>query len=274
MRQTRYTLFVMLFAGGLASACTAIVAGKLSDTSDYGTASGTSSSSGSSSGDPDPCSLLYDNNSGDRDANACSDCITTSCKDPVAYFCQDGRPTSYLSNTLASCAQSPWNGRSPPGSGASFYACTKFATTTEVPNDPTSEGAHEAVANNCINANCMQGGAPPCRLCEVSIQKPGSGSDYALMKNDACGSCVAQACAAELSSCCDTQPMNDYVQYCAYTALSKNKTACLALANADPEDAGPNNSYGYQQEDKTCLSSLKTCFASCFSKCQAVTTGQ
>jgi len=242
------------------TACTAIVLGKIGDTGDYKTVAA-SSSSGSSL---DQCSLVKgDYSAGDRDANACSTCIETSCASDVAYACNAGSSKSPKPwfDDLKKCAQSPWNGFSPPSAAGTgtYYACKKYETPATPISDNGSDTEREPLSHNCVNEKCLQGGTPPCKMCEVHIRKSPSDPTEALLRNDPCGKCMVERCAATLVKCCDTGGMSDFVARCAFTADPANKAACRELGKDKP-DAGERSNTYYDDAGGRCLDDLKSCF--------------
>jgi hypothetical protein len=253
----RLVLATVVLAG-FGTACTAIVLGKVSDSDGYTTLA--PGKTPPSPGELDECSLLRSNsNQGDRDANACSDCIQTSCPTDVAFACnRDKTPKSWFSK-MKDCAQDPWQNFRPPTEPSGFYSCKTYETPAEVISDNGSDAERESAAHNCITAKCLSGELPACKRCEVSINKPGSTSEKALLRDDACGKCMVESCEAVLVRCCNLEPMQEFVQKCAFTNSPSNKAACLELGNADP-DAGRDKTDTYNAEDTQCLKDLAACF--------------
>lgn len=223
----------------VATACTAIVAGKLSDTSDYKTSATPTQ--------PSACDLV------EGDANTCSTCIQTNCANEVAYACNNGIQEKKWFSTMQECAKNPQY------FDKYDWGCSTYADAEAVAADPGSDTQQEAVAHNCITSNCLQGATPDCKRCDVGIQKSSNETTTANLADDACGSCIVANCYSQLLSCCDVQgPINDFIQYCAYTALSTNKTKCQALAN-DGDAAAPTF-MAYEDAGIQCFDLLSQCF--------------
>lgn len=254
------------------TACTAIVLGKLSATDFPLEEAGTSNSSSSSGSAPGPCSLLADQfgNQAPVPDNQCSTCIATTCKDEVTYACNpSGQPKQWFQK-LGVCAQRPYAGFAPPEAGteADSYGCTTYADAGPAISDHGSDAEHEQASKICVQNNCMQGVTPACRLCVVSIAKTNS---ISYLADDPCGSCIAQNCQSEIVACCDSQPMQDYVKHCAFTAdTSTNKGLCQELGDAAVGDGGRfDGPRGYETNDQVCMARLAACYqASCLSSCQ------
>ena len=262
MIERRFILATTLLAG-LATACTAIVLGKVSDSEDYKVVPTGSSSSGSTL---DECSLLKSvGSSGDHDANACSTCIEANCKADIDYACNKERKPIQKDwfGEMQSCAQKPWNGYAPPPESNS-WSCKLYATPKPPISDNGSDSQREPEAHNCINTKCMQGALPDCKRCEVHIKKTSSQDDV-LLRDDPCGKCLVETCPALLVECCDTAPMDDFVQYCAFTKDTANKDKCLALGTT-PADAGTVKSY--DDAGTQCFKKLAACFNAGCSQCK------
>jgi hypothetical protein len=249
------------------SACTLLVMGKIGDTGDYPLGAGPSGTSGSSGATTDECSLTagsrtYDT---DRDANACSECIATECKTHVEYACNRGENNQKKPwfESLSNCAKNPWENYIPPGSGASFYACTSYAQ-----KQPAIAGEDEAAKKRaseiCVHDKCLQGDLPACKLCEVHTEKTGT-SERALLRDDPCGKCLVEGCPEVIIACCGTEPMGDFVEHCAYTNDPPKKALCKELGSSVPDSGDKYRNYNDAGDE--CLSALSACFkANCASK--------
>lgn len=240
-----------------ATACTALVAARLSETNDYAVDGSTLTASSSGSAD-DKCDLLADNYT-TYDANPCSTCISTKCTEAVDFACQKGTKNTAKSwfSTMKECAQNPWNGAYPPNSGASFYSCKGYAQAQPPISSNGDDSQKKRESEICINQNCMQGDTPECRLCEISKQKTGV-SDRALLRDDPCGSCLVDNCGAEIVACCDEGPRSDIIEACAFTADPWNKTVCKELGKTNPDGGDDHSRYGDAGDE--CLSRISTCF--------------
>lgn len=259
MVSTRLLLITISLAS-LASACTAIVLGKVGETSDYKTVP--------SIGAPtkaDECSLLTARTGNELDANVCSDCIQTKCKPEVDFACNAGKTEKPWFSQMKSCAQGPFV---TPGQGFDDNDCKTY-TDAEAPiSDKGSDTQKEIEAHNCITNNCLQGTTPFCRQCEVSVRKSEAEAVQARLQDDPCGSCLATKCQVELVQCCATLPLQNFVQKCAFTANAQNKAACLELGKTIP-DAGEDinrNDYRDGSVNVSCRDLISSCFKA---KCQA-----
>lgn len=274
---THRLVMTAITLASLGTACTAIVLGKIGDTGDYKTVpTGGSSSSGTPL---DECSLLKGNSAGDRDANACATCIQTSCTSDVAYACNNTPASSGGSSRtspkpwfddLKTCAKEPWNGFPPPQSSSSgsfsSWGCKKFETTEPTVSDKGSDTEREPLAHNCVTNNCLQGDTPPCKMCEVHIQKSAADPTEALLRDDDCGKCLVANCQPTLVKCCATPAMHDFVARCAFTKVETNKAACGELGKAMP-DGGPGFLRNYEDAGVQCLNELSACYtAKCAGK--------
>lgn len=251
----RRLLFAGIVLGAFASACTAIVLGKIGDTADYQD-NGASSSGGTAVSDE--CSLLAVSYGSDRDANACSECITTSCKEHVEYACNRGNESEGKKPwfaDLSDCAKNPWIDYGPPGSGASFYDCKVYDNPDTKPIASEDEAAKKRAAEICVRDSCLTGELPACKLCEVHTKKPGV-DERALLRDDPCGKCLSESCLPDLVRCCSSDAVRDFVEPCAYTVEPDNLVKCRHLGAAD---AGANTTY-YDSTDRACLTSISACF--------------
>lgn len=264
---THRLVILAIAVASLGTACTAIVLGKIGETGDYKTVP----TLGSSSGSPlDRCSLLKGETfsaSSDHDANACATCIETRCKDDVAYACNNSSGTKAKPwfDDLKKCAQNPWNGLAPPaessgGSSNTSYGCKSYETPATPISDNGSDTEREPKSHNCVNTNCLQGGTPACKMCEVHIRKSQADPTEALLRNDPCGKCFVDKCPETLVKCCDTGGMYDFVDRCAFTADPANKAACRELGNPGKPDAGDRSNTFYNDAGVQCLNDLKRCF--------------
>ena len=235
---TRVVVVGVLLAGCVASACTAIVGAKLSDTSDYGTADTPTA--------PGACALIQEG-----DANTCSTCIQTKCSDEVAYACNGGIQEKQWFSELQNCAQNP------EVTSSLEWGCEPYQKLEPVASDPGSDTQQEELAHNCVTNNCLAGATPDCKRCDVQIQKSSADPTYAQLSDDACGQCIVQNCYTQLLNCCSTAPIADFIEKCAYTALPTNKTTCVSLANPD---AGSVDTSEYDDAGTQCLGSLSQCF--------------
>jgi hypothetical protein len=239
-------LFSTMTLALFATACTAIVAGKLGDTGDYKRSDSTSTTSGTL----DECSLLMV----ESQKNECSDCIETKCKSDVEYACQrDGKQKKEWFSSLASCAQGPYLGFE---SGYS-YRCDDF----ESPGEPISgddDAARRRNAELCVKNKCLVGATPPCALCPVKVQKTGI-QEFAKLGESDCGKCLEENCKGEIVQCCGTNVVSEYVAKCSYTRDATNRAKCNELAgDFDPKDAG---SATYETaEGKACQTTVRACF--------------
>ncbi|HVH40860.1 MAG TPA: hypothetical protein VM925_00910 [Labilithrix sp.] len=255
MHTHRLVLSTILLAS-FGTACTALVLGKIGDTDDYKT--GTTSSSGATA-DADKCSLLqadnYYNSSTLRDANACSDCITTNCAEHVEYACNRAEPNRRKEwfATLSRCAQNPWWSYSPPGSGASSYGCSAYLKEQD-PIAGEDESAKKRASEICVYDHCLNKDIPDCFLCEVHTQKTGV-TEEALLRDDPCGKCLVEGCPEVIVACCGSEPMRDFVEPCAYTNDPDNKVKCQELASPD---AGSHRRYGDAGDE--CLAAMSACY--------------
>lgn len=252
-----------------ATACTALVAARLSETNDYAVDGSTLTASSSGSVD-DKCDLLavprYSSR-GAPDANACSTCIGTKCSAAVDYACQRGtdKQAKDWFSTMQGCAQSPYDGFSPPGSGASFYGCGSYRDEKEPISSNGDDSERKRESEICIHDNCMQGTLPPCVLCEISMQKTGV-EESQLLSDDPCGSCLYTQCLSKIVGCCSEQSTRDIVRHCAFTADSWNKTVCNELGKTTP-DAGKYQTY--DDAGDQCLFDIADCFKQhCVSACK------
>lgn len=239
-----------------ATACSAIVAAQLGDTGDF-SRDGSARSPGSED-ELDECSLqrgtsVYIT----YDANPCSECIATECAAEVEYACNRGGREKDWFDDLKRCAQNPWDGFSPPGSNASFYGCGPFEKELPPISSNGDDAERKRAAEICVHDKCLQGDLPACRRCEVSTRKTGV-DDRALLRDDPCGSCLVEHCEKHLVRCCDTEPMQDFVEQCAFTPDPWNKTVCNELG-AEIPDAGRYRSR-YDDAGGECLSALSECF--------------
>ncbi len=281
-------LVTAVVLSGSVLACTVIVNGKLGDKADYplaeggaGSSGGTSGSSGTSGGTvDDPCSLLVppgSSSSGRREPrpdNTCAQCINNACAAEVAYACDaDASSPKPWFGKLARCAQNPWDGFPAPDSGADFsWGCSEYKELRPQISDDGSDVEQERAAQNCVHIACASSDKPPCKLCEVAIDKsstnPSAGK--ALLRNDDCGKCFLQ-CEDVLVECCNTAPMDDFVAHCSFTADEEQKKLCLRLGKEVVGDGGPyrgpSGSNSYDQEDRYCTKKLQDCFnVNCFTK--------
>ncbi|HSO35545.1 MAG TPA: hypothetical protein VLT33_23615 [Labilithrix sp.] len=259
----RRVILGTIVIASLATACTAIVLGKVSETSDYRTVP-----VGSSTSALDDCSLLRGDYSGsDVDANACSTCIETSCKTDVEFACNRGSSTKKVwFDKLKKCAQRPWiDGYEPPDETSGFYECAEFRDAEAPIIDDASDTQKEIEAHNCVTNNCLSGALPACKQCEVSIKKSSAEPTPALLKDDGCGKCLVEKCQDKLVKCCGTDPMNDFVKKCAFTNDPANMATCLELGKEAP-DSGDND-YADASVNATCLGEIAQCFkANCAGK--------
>ncbi len=255
-------LLATALLGGLGTACTVVVLGKLSDTDGYPTG-GSSGSSGSSAG---ACSLLKNDNYGnDYDATACSTCIETNCKADIEYACKEDRTTQKAwFKDMKECARQPWNGQAPPGANNS-WGCFDYQKSKPAVSDDGGDSQREPEAHNCIHSNCVQGALPPCKQCEVTIQKSSSSQERALLRNDPCGKCFVESCPEVLVECCNTPAISEFVTSCAFTGDPENKAKCAELGTT-PEDAG--NVRNYDDAGIQCFRKLAACFKSSCTACQ------
>ena len=246
-------VLITISLASLASACTAIVLGKVGDTSDYTTVPTIGAKPKA-----DECSLLTGSN-GEVDANVCSECIATSCKPEVDYACNRGQQEKKWFDQMRSCAQGPFIN---PGQGFDDNDCKSY-TDAEAPiSDNGSDTQKEIEAHNCITNKCLQGATPPCKQCEVSITKSQAESVKVRLQDDPCGSCLATNCQAELVQCCTALPMQSFVQKCAFTPNAENKAACLELGSPVP-DAGAaieRDNYRDGSVNVTCRDLISACF--------------
>jgi len=242
----------------LASACTAIVIGKVGETNDYRTVAIGGSNSGL-----DECSLQRGDYSGtDVDANACSTCIESSCKTDVEYACNRGQSSKKpWFSKLKECARTPWiGGYAPEGYANNSYQCGEYRDAEAPISDKGSDTEREVTAHNCVTNKCLSGDLPACKQCEVTIQKSSTTNDpRARLQDDTCGACLFQNCQPTMVKCCGTDPMDDFVRKCAFTANATNKAACLELGKAQP-DAGKDNGYPDGGTSAVCLGELSACF--------------
>lgn len=259
------------------TACTAIVLGQMSDTEDLqidaggaATSSGTSgtSSSGSSGQSDaevvDECNLRY-NRSGAQytyPKTTCSDCIEERCGTQLAETCVDGKyPTGY--DTIRACAKNPWQEYTPEGRNSSWACESLLDPGPEVTG--TSDTAKIYRLKKCVKDECLKDeDYPPCKKCEVNIEESANDTLH-FLKDDACGKCFTDNCGPAVIKCCGTYPVNDFVQFCAFTDESKNKQTCKLIQFADA-GAGPNK-FSYRDADYDCLGELRACWnAHCASK--------
>lgn len=257
---SRRLLVITISLASLASACTAIVLGKVGETSDYKTIP-----TGGSASAADPCSLLTSSRSGSElDANVCSDCIQTNCKPDIDYACNGGKQEKKWFSEMQSCAQDPFIS---PGQGFNDTDCKRY-TDAEAPiQDNGSDTQREIEAHNCITNSCLQGATPPCQQCEVSITKSQAEPVKVRLQDDSCGSCLAANRQVELVKCCSTLPLKTFVEKCAFTANSENMAACLELGNTVPDAGDDNDQYKDGSVQLTCRDLIADCFKA--NNCQA-----
>jgi hypothetical protein len=243
--QTRLVLPLM-FAGALVTACTAVVAGGLSESNDLPVhEGGTSSSSG---GSEDECALVPDGSQ-----NTCSTCITNNCKSDIEYACNRGKQEKGWFSSLQSCAKSPF-----VNYGGSFYSCKSYAFDGgRIPSGDDAEKKRDSEI--CVRDKCLQGPTPACKLCPVKTEKTGT-SEYANLADDPCGSCFNE-CQADVVECCDSEAIAE-LEPCAFTADKDNLTVCKLLTGypdagrpdgrPDPTERGAYKLY--------CQYKLRDCF--------------
>lgn len=258
MITTRLLLGTIALAS-FGTACTAIVIGKVSDTSDYETVP----VGGSTKSTLDQCSLRK-GSFGEADANPCSDCIETNCKPAVDFACNGGTQEKPWFDQMKSCAQDPFV---TPGQGFDNNDCKRYADAKAPIADNGSDTQREIEAHNCITSSCLQSATPACKQCEVSIVKSQAESTPVRLQDDACGRCLVANCQAQIVQCCTTLPIKSFVEKCAFTAKPENKAACLELGNAVPDGGEGESNYRDGSANLTCRDLIAQCFqANCKDK--------
>lgn len=242
----------------LATACTALVAAQLSDTDDYG--KGDSSTPSGSSGQPDTadaadkCALL----SSTDDSNQCATCISSHCADDVEIACnRDAEAKSWFSS-IRGCARRPFVGSS--------YGCSQYDNPDADRITDNSDTAHERDSLLCIRDQCLQGQAPPCKLCDITVDKPGSAGGSAKLEESRCGSCLREQCDAVFVRCCNqNQSVMSTLAKCGYTAAPEYKRDCMSLATL-PDGGKPS---GSDTSSKVCDYDVRSCFQKCAATCES-----
>ncbi len=246
----------------LATACTAVVAGKVGGKDDYKKTDSTSTTSGNL----DKCSLLTDRYNAEKESNECSECIATECKEDVEYACnREGSKKPWFEN-LADCAQNPYVSYGPQGS--SFYDCNHYKDAgPPFTGSQEDDAAKRRNSEICVNKKCMTGETPPCRLCPVWVKKPGT-DDRAALGSLPCGQCIEQNCKKEIVECCETAVISYHVTACAYVDAPELKEKCNEILTLDGGKINNgNDSKG--EFGEACQLKIKACFEeNCASACQ------
>jgi hypothetical protein len=247
-----------MLAGALATACTAIVAGGLSDTNELPVREGGSGSS-SGGGSEDECALVADGGQ-----NACSTCITNNCKTDIEYACNRGKTEKGWFATMQGCAKSP-----AVNYGGASYSCRSYAFDGGRIASGGDDSEKKRDSEICVRDNCLQGPTPACRQCPVFTEKTGT-SDKAKLADDPCGSCF-NACPEVLVECCDSEAIGE-LEPCAFTGDQDNKNVCKLQAGY-PDAGRPDANAGKPDpSDRAdfklyCQYKLRDCFnANCKNK--------
>jgi hypothetical protein len=218
----RLVTATMLLAG-LASACTAIVLGKLGDTGELPI--DPNATGGGAPSSFDECALL-----GEPDAaNECATCIAENCEADVSYACSRGEAgTKSWWSALQGCARNPYKSYGPPG--LTSYACASYDKPDATPiTGVDDEQAKQRRAELCVRDRCLKTATPACKLCPVRVDLP-TVNEERLLESDPCGACIKTNCAAELVRCCTTSVLQYHVQFCGYTNDDGYKGKCHQLA--------------------------------------------
>jgi hypothetical protein len=246
MIRRRVVAFAISLAAS-ATACSLIVIGQLGDAKDYPLADGGlggssgNTSSGASSGVYNPCNILNDPFDDPQDpgkkppvpSNECSDCIQQQCPTDLTNMCNDGEggaPASWYGQ-IRNCAQGPY---------LSDWNCSEYEYEPDTYTGHEKLATDEYMSKRCIHEKCTDrdAAAPaPCALCKIQIRDTTSQQQDHDLKDDKCGGCIYTNCRKELSDCCTTDAVTDFITSCAYTDSTDNLTQCLKILAFD---GGPN----------------------------------